>query len=417
VRTVAELLDVAQLLVGQPLPGGRRVGVVANSEALGALVADACQGQDLVVPHGPASVPVTAGAGEFVRTLAEAVASPDVDAVVAAFVPPVGTRSEDVAAALADAGRAARAAGRPVVACLLGMPAARGRLVGPDAVPTYPTPEEAVRALAAVTVYSTWRHRDFGPRVDPPGLDPARARRLVAAALESAPDGVELSAETAAALLACYAVRLWPALPVTDPEDAAEAAELLGYPVALKTTAPHLRHRADLGGVRLDIAGPDELAEDVVDMTRRLTPLGGSDLVVQAMAPAGVACVVRSVEDPLFGPVVSFGLGGDATDLLGDYAHRIPPLTTGDVHDVVRSVRAAPKLFGHRGARPVDVAALEDVVARVSCLADDLPEVAELELNPVVVAERGAHVLGAVIRLSAGEARADTGRRELTASS
>ena len=417
VGTLTELLDVAELLVGQPLPAGPRVAVVANSEALGALVADACQGSDLEVPHGPASVPITAEAGEFLRTLTDAVASPDVDAVVAAFVPPVGSRSEDVAAGLAEAGRAARAAGRPIVACLLGMPAARGRLVGPDAVPVYPTPEEAVRALASVTRYARWRHRDFGPRVDPPGRDPARARRLVTAALESSPDGVELSAETAAALLACYGVRLWPALPVTGPDDAVRGAQLLGYPVALKTTAPHLRHRADLGGVRLDIAGPDELAEDVVDMTRRLAPLGGSDLVLQAMAPTGVACVVRSVEDPLFGPVVSFGVGGDATELLGDYAHRIPPLTTGDVHDIVRSVRAAPKLFGHRGARPVDVAALEDVVARISCLADDLPEVAELELNPVVVGEQGAHVLGAVIRLSNGEVRTDTVRRELSASS
>jgi acyl-CoA synthetase (NDP forming) len=114
---------------------------------------------------------------------------------------------------------------------------------------------------------------------------------------------------------------------------------------------------------------------------------------------------------------VSFGVGGDATQLLGDYAHRIPPLTTGDVHDVIRSVRAAPKLFGHRGARPVDIAALEDVVARVSCLADDLPEVAELELNPVLVAEQGAHVLGAVVRLSNGEGRSDAVRRELTANS
>ena len=136
------------------------------------------------------------------------------------------------------------------------------------------------------------------------------------------------------------------------------------------------------------------------------------------MAPPGVACVVRSVEDPLYGPVVSFGLGGDATDLLGDCAHRIPPLTTGDMHDIVRSVRAAPKLFGHRGVPPVDVAALEDVVARVSCLADDLPELAELELNPVVVAERGAHVLGAVVRVApVAGGRADAGRRELTASS
>src|SRR4051812_16166976 len=242
VGTVAELLDVAGLLVGQPLPAGPRVGVVANSEALGALVADACQGSDLVVPHGPASVPIAAGAGEFVRTLTDAVASPDVDAVVAAFVPPVGTRSEDVAAALAEAGRAARSAGRPIVACLLGMPAARGRLVGPDAVPVYPTPEEAVRALAAVTTYARWRHRDFGPRVDPPGRDPARARRLVTAALEEAPDGVELSAETAAALLACYGIRLWPSPQVTGPEDAVRTAQLRRGPEDRKSTRLNSSH-------------------------------------------------------------------------------------------------------------------------------------------------------------------------------
>ena len=230
-------------------------------------------------------------------------------------------------------------------------------------------------------------------------------------------DGVELGPDAAAELLACYGLRLWPAVPVDGPEEAVAAAAQLGYPVALKTAAPHLRHRVDLGGVRLDIAGPAELAEDVVEMTARLTPLGGGRLVVQAMAPAGVACVVRSVEDALYGPVVSFGLGGDATDLLGDWAHRIAPLTTGDVSEAVRSVRAAPKLTGHRGARPVDVAAVEDVVARVSCLADDLPEVAELELNPVVVSEQGAHVLGAVVRLAPVAARADAGPRELTASS
>ena len=110
-----------------------------------------------------------------------------------------------------------------------------------------------------------------------------------------------------------------------------------------------------------------------------------------------------------------FGLGGDASDLLGDLAHRIPPLAVRDVEELVRSVRAAPKLFGHRGARPVDVAALEDVVARVSCLADELPEVVELELNPVVVAEEGAAVLGAQVRLGQGVGRPDAGRRELTA--
>ena len=131
------------------------------------------------------------------------------------------------------------------------------------------------------------------------------------------------------------------------------------------------------------------------------------------MAPLGVACVVRTREDPLFGPVVSFGLGGDASELLGDVAHRIPPLTDVDVADLVRSVRAAPKLFGHRGAAPVDVPALEDLLARVATLADELPEVAELVLNPVVVATTGLAVLDARIRLVRGPERSDTARREL----
>jgi acyl-CoA synthetase (NDP forming) len=300
------------------------------------------------------------------------------------------------------------------------MPGARGRLAHPatggsETVPSYPTPVEAVRALASATRYAAWRSRDPGRRVDPPGRDVDRARRLVATALQGSQQAVELGPDAAAELLSCYGLALWPALPAADPEEAVAAAARLGYPVAVKTTARHLRHRVDLGGVRLDIADADELRDDVVQMTERLTPLGGGTLVVQAMAPTGVACVVRSVEDPLYGPVLSFGLGGDATDLLDDWAHRIPPLTTGDVHDLIRSVRAAPKLFGHRGAAPVDVPALEDVVARISCLADDLPEVAELELNPVVVAERGAHVLGAVVRLGPVQARADAGRRELNA--
>ena len=149
-------------------------------------------------------------------------------------------------------------------------------------------------------------------------------------------------------------------------------------------------------------------------MRRVMQPLGGDDLVVQRMAPAGVACVVRTVEDPLFGPVVSFGVGGDATELLGDVAHRIPPLTDVDIVDLVSSVRAAPKLFGHRGARPVDVAALYDLIGRASVLARDLPEIAELELNPVVVSDEGVSVLDATIRVAPDPGRTDGGPRELT---
>lgn len=411
VENVHQLFDVAQLVIHQPLPRGNTVAVVANSEALAALAADACLARKLDVVHGPVALPTLAGPKDFEDALRAAFADGDVDAVVTAFVPPVATHAADVARVVAEVSATAQV---PVVACFLGMAGVHEQLDAGRVVPTYPTPEEAVRALAAAVRYGTWRLRDPGPRVDPPGRDPEGARRFVEAALATAPDGGELAPQQARELLAHYGVDLWPALPVTDAEGAAAAASQVGYPVALKATAPHLRHRIDLGGVRLDIADADELAECLARMRAVLGPLGGEDLVVQAMAPPGVACVVRSVEDPLFGPVVSFGLAGDATALLGDYAHRIPPLTENDVADLVLSVKAAPKLFGHRGAREADVDALHDLIARVSCLADDLPEVADLELNPVVVGERGLAVLGATVRLAPDEGRTDTGVRELT---
>jgi len=183
--------------------------------------------------------------------------------------------------------------------------------------------------------------------------------------------------------------------------------------VALKTTAAHLRHRSDLGGVRLNIDDEAELLGAHAAMAQRLGPAAAEHFVVQRMAPTGVACVLRSVEDPLFGPVVSFGLGGVATELLDDWSHGIPPLTDSDLRGLVRSVRAAPLLFGHRGSDPVDTAHLEDLLARVARLADDLPEVAVLELNPVIVGSAGTSVLGATARLARPRARTDRVARAL----
>src|SRR5680860_732677 len=138
-----------------------------------------------------------------------------------------------------------------------------------------------------------------------------------------------------------------------------------------------------------------------------------TSFVVQHVAPEGASCVLRTMEDGLFGPLISFALAGDASDLLGDVAHRIPPLTDVDVGQLIRSVRAAPRLTGYRGAPPLDVTALEDIVARLSCLADDLPQVAELELNPVIVAESGVAIAGVTAVLSHPAGRTDGARRSL----
>nr|WP_269810382.1 GNAT family N-acetyltransferase [Kineosporia rhizophila] len=413
VQTVAEMLDVAQVVMHQPLPAGPNVAIVGNSDALSTLIADACVAAGLVVVHKPVALHPQADAAQFRGALTEAFAAEQVHAVVAAFIPPIATEAAEVAQALSEV--SAQSPDIPVVACFVGVHGVNRALSNPRLIPSYPTPEEAVRALAKAEWYARWRRRDPGERVDPPGVDLAAARAVVAEALAAVPgeESTSLSPEASARLLAAFGIELWPRTPVGTASEAAEAAAAMGYPVVLKTTAPHLRHRVDLGGVRLNIEDENELRADYAQMRATLGPLEADQLVVQRMAEPGVACVLRTVEDPLFGPVVSFGLGGDAVGLLGDVAHRIPPLTDVDISDLVRSVKAAPKLFGHKGAAPVDVPALEDVIGRLAVLADELPEVAELELNPVVVAGTGLAVLDAGIRLARPAERADSVRREL----
>lgn len=416
VGSLHQLMDVARLVADQDLPAGDRVGVVANSPGLARLVADTCLTEQLRVVHGPRSVAEDASAHLFAAAVAEAQADPRVDAVVAVHAPLAGSETGEL---LSELNRRCAASATPVVASLIAGPDLTD-VAGPDGaggyrVPSYPTPEEAVFALSAVVRYGQWRRSDPGRRAHPDGCDTAAAGALVDRMLEAHPDGVELDPGTAADLLGFYGISVWPsvAVSVAEPDEAVAAAERLGWPVALKTDAPHLRHRFDLGGVRLDVAGPEELRRALASMRTSLGAVAASTLRVQRMAEPGVACVVRSVEDRQYGPVVSFGLGGDASDLLGDVVHRITPLTDSDISEMVRSIRAAPKLFGRRGAPPADVDALEDLLARVACLTDDLPDVAGIDLNPVVVASQGLAVLSGRVRLARVAVRTDT-RRELS---
>ncbi|WP_199424221.1 GNAT family N-acetyltransferase [Actinotalea solisilvae] len=436
-----QLLDVAQLLVHQPVPAGRRVAVLTGSESLAALVAEAAASAGLTVVDRRAILAAGESDEEMARldaTLAAVYADQGVDAVVVAHVPTLGAPDPRIAAAVA---RAAAGSGRTTVACVLGLSGVTAELTAPDAdgeprtVPAYAAPEDGVVALAAAARHAAWRGRDHGQPLDPPGIDRAAARRLVLAALEASPQGgaqpdgddggadgaagtgpeggVPLDQAAARELLACYGIPVWPTRRVHDEDEAVAAAEELGWPVALKSTVAQLRHRIDLGGVRLDVAGPVALREALAQMKAHLGPsAAGQPFEVQAMARNGAACVVRTAEDPRFGPVISFGLAGDAVDLLGDVAHAVAPLTDVDVADMVRSVRTSARLFGYRGLPALDVAALEDVLGRVSVLADDLPEVRSLELHPVVVAEQGVAVLAARVELGAA-GRADGARRAL----
>ncbi|MFD6141516.1 GNAT family N-acetyltransferase [Promicromonospora sp. NPDC060271] len=428
-----QLMDVAQVLAHQPLPTGGRVGILASSPSLAALVADAVAAAGLTVVGPPEPLSASAPDDEIAAAVDALYAPGACDAVVVVSVPVVLPRTDAIARAVAQA--AART-GRTTVASALGLHGMPDELAASHdgreiRIPAFSTPEDAVWALGAVVRYAQWRTQDHGTPVRPAlregmsdGAARAQARTLVEALLTQEPAqeptqepaGVVLDQATATELLACYGLTLWGSRSVRTADDAVAAAEELGWPVALKIAAPALRHRADLGGVRLDIADAEDLREDAERMlaaAASLLPAPDPVLEVQAMAPTGVACVVRSVEDELFGPVVSFGLAGDAVDLLDDVTHGVPPLTDVDVARMVRGVRAAPRLFGYQGAPGADVAALEDVLARVSVMAEDLPELASLELYPVAVAERGAAVLHATIRLRPAERRTDAPRRAL----
>jgi acyl-CoA synthetase (NDP forming) len=284
-------------------------------------------------------------------------------------------------------------------------------------VPSYQAPENAARALAEVVRYAQWRRRPVGDVPELAGVNRAAARSIVRRALGSpggTAGGVRLDAAAAAELLRCYGIAVWPALPAATADEAASAAARLGYPVVLKARAPGLRHRFGPEGVRLDLADDEALREAFAGMAARLGGAAAAQVAVQAMAEPGVATVVRLLDDPSFGAVVSFGIAGVATELLGDLAYRILPLTALDAHELVRSARASPLLFGYRGTDPVDVAALEELLLRVSRVAEDLPEIAELALDPVVVAGRGLAVLEASVRLVAPPARVDLGARALS---
>ncbi|MEO7979961.1 MAG: GNAT family N-acetyltransferase [Sporichthyaceae bacterium] len=410
-RSIHQMFDVAALVATQPLPAGRRVAVLGNSDALALLAVDACEEAGLAVVRRHDLGPEAASA-DFAAALDEVFATEEVDSVVALFIPPLATSGTDVAQVLAAA---SRPAGKTVVSTFLGMPGVPEALRAPDggagSVPSYATPEDAVAALALVTAYADWRATPAGHAASPSGLD-VRAARAVVAELLAGVDHVDLDHAQLRRLLTCYGIDLWDVRPAATDDEAAAAADDLGYPVALKATAPHLRHRRELGGVRLDVDNADELRAAFGAMRQRLGAAAGG-FVVQKMAPTGVATRLATVEDPLFGPVVSFGLGGVATDLLGDRTYGVPPLTDSDLADLVRGVRAAPLLLGRDGSTPMDVAALQDLLARLARLADDVPEVASLELNPVVAAPGGATVLAATGRLAQPAVRAERAARAL----
>jgi acyl-CoA synthetase (NDP forming)/GNAT superfamily N-acetyltransferase len=400
VATLTEMFDVGQIFASQPMPAGRRVGVVGNAAALVSLATGACASVGLSTSDNYSEgLSLSSSPGRLTAAVSVALADDEVDTVFVVLAPPVpeaglgrDPAGRDQIAAVAAA---AEQPDKPIVVTLVG--AAEGVVHASQPVPVFPAVEEAVRALAHVTEYAAWRRQPQGSLLEPSDVDSFGGRRIAVAR------------GPVDELLRAYGIAPVPTRRADTEEQAVGAANALGFPVALKAADPDLRHRLDLGAVRLDL--PD--APSVRSAYAEISAQFGAGMLVQPMVAPGVACVVEVVDDPAFGPVVGFGLGGVASDLLGDRAWRVAPLTDRDAVALVHDPAAAAMLFGYRGAPAVDAAALVDLLLRVGRLADETPEVKRLELNPVLVQTDGLAVLHAELSYGPVVPRPDTGPRRL----
>ena len=413
VDTLDEMFDVAQLLAHQPLPQGNRVAIVGNSDALALIAADTAVAAGLEA-RVVGELSPEANAEAFEKALDAAIDDPTIDAVLAVFIPPVNNTGAEVADVLAVVGEQSE---KPVVSTflaaegipeLLRVPDVAGSTAGRGSVPSYPSPDSAVRALARAAEYAAWLRRPEPEIVAPAEADQVRARSTVVQALASAPEGRLLDDGELTELLDAYGVELWQRIPVNSADSAVAAGKKLGWDVVLKATADHLRHRPDLAHVWRNIDNEEEMRDAWHTMHGLIDSRATADFVVQRVAPAGVPIAIHGLEDPLFGPVVSFGVSGAFSELLGDCAFRIPPMNPHDAYEMVRELKAAPLLLGYRGSAPVDTGALESLLLKVAQLKNDLPQVRDLELALVIVGAHGATVLTASARVEpAVDARSD----------
>jgi acetyl coenzyme A synthetase (ADP forming)-like protein len=426
VDTLADFFSVARLLSSQPIPKGKRVCILTNGGGPGIIAVDAAIAAGLeVTPLSeetqtrlravlPAAASVTnpidiiAGSGpkEYQACLEILCDDPGIDALLVIFIPPLATPTREVAQVLSDVLAARPDLQLPVAAVFfdpfsptISVPVSE-RKGGPRAarsVPVYPFPESAIAALAAAVQYGTWRESPPGTQVE---IEVARAR--AERILEAHPSGGWLTAEEIAALLSTAGIELLSSRTVRSAAEAADAAKSSGVPLVLKVAEPAILHKSEVGGVLLNVAPEDagkawqQLASQLLE--HQITLEAAS---LMPMARPGVEVLAGITHDPVFGPLVAFGSGGYLVEVLDDVAFRILPMTDRDAFQMIRGTRAWRLLKGYRGAAPSDVPAVERLLLQLGALAEAVPEIAELDLNPVLVHPegQGITVVDARIRL------------------
>jgi len=424
--TLEELFNVATVLTNQPVPNGNRVAILTNGGGPGILAADACEANGLAVPElseatlsrlaeflpteagirNPVDMIASASAANYGRAMRVLADDGQVDALLVIFIPPVVTLAEDVAREMAAA-LGEIDAGIPVVSVFMSERGVPGELTQAR-IPSFRFPEGAAQALGQVARYGRWRNRPLGNVVEVRDADEGAARAVVDAALPAGTPAAWLDATQAERLLSAFGISTARAQVVRSPEEAAAVQAEIGGPVAVKAAAPV--HKTELGGVRLGLARPEQVADAVRQISADLRAAGRDDLVaagflVQEMVGEGVEMVVGVSHDPSFGSILLVGMGGTLVELLADVAVRIHPLTDVDVDDMLTSLRGYPLLTGYRGSAPVDIDALKALLFRVSAMVEAVPEVDEADLNPVFVRRHGIAAVDARIKLSREHAR------------
>jgi acetyl coenzyme A synthetase (ADP forming)-like protein len=415
VNALEELFNVAALLSNQPVPRGKRVAIVTNGGGPGIIAADACEHYGLAMPELPPDMiealrsvvkrditfrnplDLTAGATEeeFKGVLQILADDNSFDVVLTIFIPPTIVDPKGAEEAIRRVAPIFQRKKKPLMACFMGQRGFKTKLgTSGKFVPCYPFPEEAVFALAKAAEYSDWLKRPTGSIPKIRGLMGERAQKLINATLTSSPQRpLWLSAGDIAELLDCYGIRNIEILAAKTPAEAATAASQLGFPVAVKLASATIVHKTDVGGVALDLMSEKEVEKAFTDMQTRLAAQGRhtemQGVTVQRMVTGGIEVIVGVTQDPSFGPIIMFGLGGIYAELMKDVAVRLHPLTDVDARELVGSIKMAKLFEGFRGAPPSDTQALEDLLIRLSALVEDIPQLAELDLNPVKVMERG----------------------------
>jgi acyl-CoA synthetase (NDP forming) len=398
------------MLVDQPLPAGARVAIVGNAGGINVLCADAAETAGLSLPSLPeevaksiraaapaaasASNPVDLGAAATPAAMTRAITAvaPHVDAIIVAFG---ATRANDVTGIVAAIAAAVDVVTVPVGVVLMGIEQAPP-VVGERRAPVFALPEDAIQALGHAVHYSRWLATPIGHRPALSNVDSVRARALVSRALVTG--GGWLDAERGAQLLSCYGIAVAASRVVDTGAAATAVAAELGYPAVLKAGDPNLVHKSDIGAVQIGLTDERSVAEAYEKIT---SATGDPRVVVQHQERPGLEMVAGIAHDPVFGSVVMCGLGGVNTELFRDRALRLLPITDYDAASMWRALRAAPLLTGYRGSAPVDTAAWEELLLRLGRLAEDLPEVAELDANPVIVRPDGLAVVDIKVRLAA----------------